>query len=365
MYSFEKELQKINPNISIPYWDWGIESQNPASSLVFSDSYFGGNGSGSDNCVMNGPFANWKMSFPQPHCLQRRFNLGNTIGRFYAKEIVESLIRGATDYDPFRRIFEAGPHGVVHVNIGGDMFFMQSPNDPIFWIHHAFVDKLWNEYQSKSEVFFHQYDSTNNTVNQTNILAAFSTKVEDVFDIKSLCYEYENYDPRVLRGGTPKFTPRDVNSNVSSGFPSVYNDNDDEICQIIEIAKDVTEEVKNMLDTPDSNHQNMSNMASFQNELQENYSISGIATTDDTKVSLPDQLPSEWLTMMNMEQKSCRLFEDKSKKMYQILNSGKGISVSSRYFIKNVVKSDWDATEKATAEMWKTQQNCQGSTSNP
>jgi hypothetical protein len=38
---------------------------------------------------------------------------------------------------------ESGPHGIVHVTIGGDMSDMGSPNDPIFWLHHCNIDRLW------------------------------------------------------------------------------------------------------------------------------------------------------------------------------------------------------------------------------
>lgn len=38
-----------------------------------------------------------------------------------------------------------GPHGSVHVTIGGNMGGTSSAaKDPIFWLHHAQVDRLWN-----------------------------------------------------------------------------------------------------------------------------------------------------------------------------------------------------------------------------
>jgi tyrosinase len=43
----------------------------------------------------------------------------------------------------FETSIEDAPHGPVHDVIGGIMADMQSPLDPIFWLHHANVDRLW------------------------------------------------------------------------------------------------------------------------------------------------------------------------------------------------------------------------------
>ncbi len=38
-----------------------------------------------------------------------------------------------------------GPHGTVHVTIGGNMGSVKrAAQDPIFWVHHAQIDRLWN-----------------------------------------------------------------------------------------------------------------------------------------------------------------------------------------------------------------------------
>jgi tyrosinase len=38
---------------------------------------------------------------------------------------------------------ELNPHNPVHGRVGGDMADFQSPLDPLFWIHHCNVDRLW------------------------------------------------------------------------------------------------------------------------------------------------------------------------------------------------------------------------------
>lgn len=45
--------------------------------------------------------------------------------------------------DAFEPSVEYMPHNTLHNIIGGAMADMQSPIDPIFWLHHANVDRLW------------------------------------------------------------------------------------------------------------------------------------------------------------------------------------------------------------------------------
>ena len=44
-------------------------------------------------------------------------------------------------------------HGGGHVFVGGHMGMITcSPTDPIFWMHHAFIDHIWEEFRTKSQV---------------------------------------------------------------------------------------------------------------------------------------------------------------------------------------------------------------------
>jgi tyrosinase len=47
----------------------------------------------------------------------------------------------------FEPSFEGMPHNPVHNIIGSVMADMSSPTDPIFWLHHANIDRLWSAWQ--------------------------------------------------------------------------------------------------------------------------------------------------------------------------------------------------------------------------
>ncbi|MCX6109836.1 MAG: tyrosinase family protein [Proteobacteria bacterium] len=44
---------------------------------------------------------------------------------------------------------ESMPHNTVHSAVGGDMGHFMSPLDPLFWLHHANVDRLWAQWQAQ------------------------------------------------------------------------------------------------------------------------------------------------------------------------------------------------------------------------
>ena len=51
-------------------------------------------------------------------------------------------------YHQFRLSLEQSPHhNLIHGRVGRDMAQMISPNDPIFFLHHCQVDRIWARWQ--------------------------------------------------------------------------------------------------------------------------------------------------------------------------------------------------------------------------
>lgn len=158
---FELDLAKIDPGVTLPYWNWTVD--NSPTSSIWDPSFLGGNGRPSDGQVMTGPFAfsagSWTLAFDGP-ALRRRFGLSAPALPTPA-DVAGAL--GETVYDVFpytlsspsgfRNRLEgwiSGPqlHNLVHVWVGGSMGPMSSPNDPVFFLHHCFVDKVWADWQA-------------------------------------------------------------------------------------------------------------------------------------------------------------------------------------------------------------------------
>ena len=113
-------------------------------------------------CMTKGPFSDRKIwfDFEDHKCLCRRndwhtsnncggkpctnqFQEGAIVGRV---SLTRSLKEGK-NHISFKEDTYGIPHGSIHVKIGGHMGKMFSPQDPLFFSHHAFIDKLWYNHQ--------------------------------------------------------------------------------------------------------------------------------------------------------------------------------------------------------------------------
>jgi hypothetical protein len=151
LYEFETQLQRFAP-VSIPFWDW--TKPLPFSSLMVNQIFtrdpalkrFGGS---SGRNIPGSPFKNFWTTIPSSHSIQRTFTMGGTAPfAFVSRSNLDVATRSTkSNFDTFSNYLES-MHGSPHVAIGGDMGMVtQSPNDPLFWSHHAFVDKIWREWQ--------------------------------------------------------------------------------------------------------------------------------------------------------------------------------------------------------------------------
>ncbi|MEU9480391.1 tyrosinase family protein [Streptomyces sp. NPDC048191] len=163
LLQFEQALQSINSSVTLPYWDWTAD-QTPASSL-WADDFLGGDGRTEDGQVTSGPFAfadgRWPMNVRVDGRTFLRRSLGTDVSDLPSRDEVDTVLAMSTyDAPPwnsgsesFRNYIEGwqGPnlHNRVHVWVGGQMLSGASPNDPVFWLHHCFIDKLWADWQVK------------------------------------------------------------------------------------------------------------------------------------------------------------------------------------------------------------------------
>jgi tyrosinase len=168
---FERELQLADGDASdplvIPYWPWGEPGEsltNWTSSQIWT--MVGGNGVSTSSWRVNtGPFApgqpwaNWRAriynatskTYSTRNGLQRRFN---ATAPFQAappmsisKYDVSPWNEKSSIASSFRNALEAR-HNTIHNNVNGDMVAGTSPNDPIFFFHHAYLDVLWARWQA-------------------------------------------------------------------------------------------------------------------------------------------------------------------------------------------------------------------------
>ncbi|CAL9315182.1 tyrosinase family protein [Streptomyces olindensis] len=168
----EKALRRVDESVTVPYWDW-TRNRTPTG-LPWTEDLVGGTGRRSDRQVMTGPFAyrngEWtiKVGITDTEFLTRELGrprdpialpTGRDVQWALDDPVYDTTPWGSTSAKGFRNKLEGwGPgrgaaswrnHNRVHRWVGGHMVGGASVNDPIFWMHHAFVDLLWSRWQRR------------------------------------------------------------------------------------------------------------------------------------------------------------------------------------------------------------------------
>jgi hypothetical protein len=116
---FEDALRAIDPSISIPYWNSTVDQS--ASDPLWDASFLG------------------------------QFDSAWGLGRTFTgplptpQEVTDALAIGP--FDTFWDQLETVVHNPPHVWVGGVMGGTASPGDPVFYLHHCWIDLLWAEWQ--------------------------------------------------------------------------------------------------------------------------------------------------------------------------------------------------------------------------
>src|SRR6476661_5211958 len=134
LYYFEKVLQAAagDPNLRLPYWDYETDGHIPAA---YRDPTY----------VLNG------ATVPNPlYIANRQAQLNAGTAALTAAVVSTSGAMPSTSYAPFNSAIEGTPHGSVHCATGvggcptGYMGAVPAAgNDPIFYSHHANIDRLY------------------------------------------------------------------------------------------------------------------------------------------------------------------------------------------------------------------------------
>jgi tyrosinase len=159
LWQFEQRLRQIDGTLSVPYWDWIADPTIPQ------------------------PLALSATQLQQRWSVTRHWDSSH----MPTKPELDAVV-ARPGFAQFQRRLELGPHADVHVAIGGSngtMDSASSPADPIFWLHHANLDRIWVDWSS------HHATAKPSHLNEILQPASlFGVKVSAVLDIATLGYSY-------------------------------------------------------------------------------------------------------------------------------------------------------------------------------
>ncbi|KAK3684111.1 hypothetical protein B0T22DRAFT_469620 [Podospora appendiculata] len=256
LHMFETDLRNVcGYQGGIPYWDWTLDATSEANVLkspIF-DSFLGFGGNGpyiadtssfpaewktnvpipgrqGGGCITTGPFA-WRQ-IPMgpanhtdytPHCLRRDISPW-LITQTGNASMLQFVMNATNFWDLDHRseglalnVKGMTIHAAGHIGVGGEIGEMantySSPGDPLFWVHHSQIDRVWDSWQRKDWAnrktdiggpdtmwaypynYFGDIPYQNITLNSDLVYPqmANSIKVSQVMDTKGgpLCYTYD------------------------------------------------------------------------------------------------------------------------------------------------------------------------------
>ncbi len=162
LYFFERIVRDASgdPNFAIPYWDYTTDNQrflpeafripaNASNELYVAQRNQGVN----DGFELPASATDFSQAFS----FDNFTSPANSPLSFGGQRIEESARFGGRNGQ-----IEQVPHNVIHVVVGG---WMTDPNlaaqDPIFWLHHANIDRLWNKWLQENPARSNPIDDEN------------------------------------------------------------------------------------------------------------------------------------------------------------------------------------------------------------
>lgn len=205
--SFERVIRTLSGDndFRVPYWDWTTHRQIPATftatthsgapNALFEPSRTAGPGASMSDAAVGAPVISTALletNFER-FAGARPPGQNNTQATWQRRNSVPGPL-------------ESNPHNYVHGFVGGIMATFMSPSDPIFWCHHANLDRLWWRWvrpgfaNSTSNLWL-DFRFSGQFVNGDG--SPWNPRVRDVLDVRTLGFTYGPIVPFPFPGPLP------------------------------------------------------------------------------------------------------------------------------------------------------------------
>ncbi|WP_051189652.1 tyrosinase family protein [Daejeonella oryzae] len=155
--NLERKLQAVDPGVALPYWKFDV-----AAPSVFSGDFMGSKPLTSTDAFADfyssNPMSVWNMAGGIGIRRTTSFadNADPSTGSTTIRSEISTLSLGST-YTLFKSM-ESNPHGTAHnlaASVSGDWLrsLQTAVQDPLFFLVHANVDRLWAKWQWANSLF--------------------------------------------------------------------------------------------------------------------------------------------------------------------------------------------------------------------
>jgi tyrosinase len=193
LYLVEKALQDQQPGATLPWWDW---TSAQSHQIGLPAAYSAATASGSPNPLAQSDIRTLTSADVRNLNRNAPGALGGTVTKprtvrdpdvpdeLPRAATVQAIINNSRTFLDFSNSLE-NVHNAVHGWVGGSMSLVPvAAYDPIFWAHHAMIDRLWYLWQLKHPGVRPPAQILNTA------LAPFPFTVAQVLDLGPLGYEY-------------------------------------------------------------------------------------------------------------------------------------------------------------------------------
>jgi tyrosinase len=185
LYFFEMSLRDIDPTVTVPWWSWASGKLPAAYTTTANSNPLHHAAIPASARVQGGPSQTGRDG-PAPGSLPTQAQINDVLARGDFLDFSSGL----------RQL-----HNNVHVVIGGSMGLVENAAfDPIFWAHHAYVDRAWRLWQLRNPSSGLPQSILNTA------LAPFPMTVADTLSVTGMGYDYARSTislPFAQAGATP------------------------------------------------------------------------------------------------------------------------------------------------------------------
>jgi hypothetical protein len=212
LYYFERILRQASgdPTLALPYWNYEDPTQNALPDIFRLPA----NGTNSLYTTHRGPGINAATAKLRPGDVDDTVamadpNFDSPTGS--SASFGGQIVAGPMHVNKLHGELETQPHDAVHVRLGGWMGDTDTAaQDPIFWLHHANIDRLWKRWLAqgggRSDPLLDQvWMTTNFTFYDENKNKVTLNGSQVIDTLSQLGYRYDDDPPPPVP--IPQFIP--------------------------------------------------------------------------------------------------------------------------------------------------------------